>query len=49
MKAKSTAKAPGVSSTIVKGPNTVAGLGKSGSAKSKTKGVKDKAGKFLIG
>ena len=42
-------KAPGVSSTIVKGPGTVAGLGKPGSAKSKTKGVKDKPGKLLIG
>ena len=44
-----TAKSPGVASTIVKGPTGVGGTGKPGSAKGKTKGVRDKAGKLLIG
>jgi hypothetical protein len=44
-----TAKAPGVASTIVRGPTGVGGTGKPGSAKGKTKGVRDKAGKLLIG
>jgi len=44
-----TAKAPGVASTVVKGPTGIGGTGKPGSAKGKTKGVRDKAGKLLIG
>jgi DNA polymerase III alpha subunit (gram-positive type) len=44
-----TAKAPGVSGTVVKAIGGLAGTGKTGSAKGKTKGVKDKPGKLLIG
>jgi hypothetical protein len=43
------AKAPGVSGTVVKAIGGLAGTGKAGSAKPKTKGVKDKPGKLLIG
>ena len=46
---KTGASAPGISSTVVKGPGDVGGTGKTGSARGKTKGVKDKAGKLLIG
>ena len=44
-----TAKAPGVSGTVVKAIGGLGGTGKAGSAKPKTKGVKDKPGKLLIG
>jgi chromosome segregation ATPase len=44
-----TAKAPGVSGTVVKAIGGLGGTGKTGSAKGKTKGVKDKPGKLLIG
>ena len=46
---KTGASAPGIGTTIVKGPGDVGGTGKAGSARGKTKGVKDKAGKLLIG
>ena len=44
-----TSKAPGVSGTVVQAIGSLAGTGKAGSAKPKTKGVKDKPGKLLIG
>tara|TARA_Y100001963_G_scaffold87154_1_gene120494 strand:- start:95 stop:808 length:714 start_codon:yes stop_codon:yes gene_type:complete len=44
-----TAKSPGVSGTVVKAIGGLGGTGKTGSAKGKTKGPKDKAGKLLIG
>ncbi|AGF91549.1 hypothetical protein PRRG_00038 [Prochlorococcus phage P-RSP2] len=46
---KTGANAPGIGTTVVKGPGDVGGTGKAGSARGKTKGVKDKAGKLLIG
>tara|TARA_R100000781_G_scaffold114405_1_gene85119 strand:- start:3226 stop:3861 length:636 start_codon:yes stop_codon:yes gene_type:complete len=42
-------KAPGIATTIVRGPSDVGGVGKPGSATGKTKGVRDKAGKLVIG
>jgi len=44
-----TAKSPGVSGTTVKAIGGLGGTGKPGSAKGKTRGPKDKAGKLLIG
>ena len=44
-----TAKAPGVSGTVVKPIGGLSGTGKAGSARGKTKGVKDKPGKLVIG
>ena len=43
------AKAPGIATTTVKAIGGLGGTGKAGSAKPKTKGVKDKPGKLLIG
>jgi hypothetical protein len=40
---------PGIAGTVVKSVSGLGGTGKTGSAKGKTKGVKDKAGKLLIG
>lgn len=40
---------PGIAGTTVKSVSGLAGTGKTGSAKGKTKGPKDKAGKLLIG
>lgn len=40
---------PGIAGTVVKSVSGLGGTGKTGSAKGKTKGVRDKAGKLLIG